>query len=95
MELDVTISLEVGHNLFYGILGNNERDQPGLDEVNNFNYVRSYLPTKKTCDKISELIGLDSTRKFLGVNKMAYWREKEAAYLFSAKANIDQPIETH
>ena len=95
MELDITIAHEVGHNWFYGILGNNERDQPGLDEGINSFYEMSYVRAKYPSYKISELIGFDSTRKFLGANKLAYWRDKEVAYLFSAKANIDQPIETH
>ncbi len=95
LELDVTIAHEVGHNWFYGILGSNERDHPGLDEGINSFYEMSYVRAKYPNYKIGELIGIDSSRKILGINKMAYWREKEAAYLFSAKANIDQPIETH
>jgi hypothetical protein len=96
LELDVTIAHEVGHNWFYGILGSNERDDPFLDEgVNSFyemNYVRAKYPERKVGEAV---IGIDSSWKILGLNKMAYWREKEAAYLFAAKANIDQPIETH
>jgi len=95
MELDITIAHEVGHNWFYGILGSNERDQPGLDEGINSYYEMNYIRAKYPNYKVGELIGFDSTRKFLGVNKISYWREKELAYLFSAKANLDQPIETH
>lgn len=95
IELDITIAHEVGHNWFYGILGSNERDFPALDEgINSFyemNYIRAKYPTRK----IGEVIGIDSSRKFLGINKIPYWREKEIAYLFAAKANVDQPIETH
>lgn len=94
LELDVTIAHEVGHNWFYGILGSNERDHPYLDEgINSFyemDYVRAKYPAKKIGE---ELLGIDTNNKVLGLNKMPYWREKEAAYLFASKANIDQSIQ--
>lgn len=95
IELDITIAHEVGHNWFYGILGSNERDFPALDEGINSFYEMSYIRAKYPTRKIGEVIGIDSARKFLGINKIPYWREKELAYLFAAKANVDQPIETH
>ncbi len=94
LELDITIAHEVGHNWFYGILGSNERDHPALDEGINSFYEMNYIRAKYPDRKIGELLGIDSSRNFLGINKLPYWREKEMAYLFAAKANIDQPIET-
>jgi hypothetical protein len=94
LELDITIAHEVGHNWFYGILGSNERDFPALDEGVNSFYEMNYIRAKYPKQKIGDIIGLDSARKFLGINKIPYWREKEIAYFFAAKANLDQPIET-
>lgn len=44
--LDQTIAHEVGHNWFYGILANNERDHPWLDEGLNSFYERKYAVAK-------------------------------------------------
>lgn len=41
-ELDATIAHEVGHNWFYGILANNERRYPWLDEGINSFYEKKY-----------------------------------------------------
>lgn len=94
LDLDVTITHEVGHNWFYGILGSNERTNPGLDEGINSFYEMSYVRAKYPEKKLSDYVGFDTTRRFLGLNKYAYWREKEVAYFLSAKSNYDQPINT-
>ena len=41
-ELDVTITHEIGHNWFYGILGSNERDHAWMDEGMNTYYQNRY-----------------------------------------------------
>jgi hypothetical protein len=41
-ELDVTITHEVGHNWFYGILASNERDHAWMDEGMNTYYQNRY-----------------------------------------------------
>ncbi|MCE3227942.1 MAG: hypothetical protein K0S32_2493 [Bacteroidetes bacterium] len=91
-ELDVTIAHEVGHNWFYGILGSNERDYPAMDEGLNSFYELRYIRAKYPASKLVEYLGRDSTFKFLGANKVAYWREKETGYFYSARSNSDQPI---
>ncbi len=92
-DLDITIAHEVGHNWFYGILASNERDHPGMDEGLNSFYEMRYMRAKYPDKKISDLIGIDENLNLFGVNKVAYWREKEMAYFISAKSRTDQPIE--
>jgi hypothetical protein len=91
-DLDVTIAHEVGHNWFYGILGSNERDYPMLDEGLNSFYELRYIRAKYPAAKLSQYLGKDTTFKFLGANKIPYWREKETGYFFTARSNADQPI---
>ncbi|HMU47996.1 MAG TPA: M1 family metallopeptidase [Chitinophagaceae bacterium] len=45
-SLDKTIVHEVGHNWFYGILANNERDHPWMDEGVNSYYEAKYAENK-------------------------------------------------
>jgi hypothetical protein len=48
-ELDATITHEVGHNWFYGMLGSNERDYPWMDEgINSFYQFRYEAEKYKT-----------------------------------------------
>src|SRR5690606_27697374 len=41
-ELDLTIAHEIGHNWFYGVLANNERAHPWMDEGMNSFYEEKY-----------------------------------------------------
>ncbi len=91
-DLDITIAHEVGHNWFYGILGNNERDSPLLDEGLNSFYEMRYMRAKYPTLKLTEFINRDSTFKLLGLNKIPFYKEKEVAYFLGAKAHTDQPI---
>lgn len=91
-ELDITIAHEVGHNWFYGILGSNERHKPWMDEGLNSLYELRYTRAKYPNRKLSAFLGLDSTTKVLGLNKIPYWKDKETAYLFSARSGNDQAI---
>jgi hypothetical protein len=45
-ELDETITHEVGHNWFYGVLASNERDHPWMDEGINSFYEDKYMEGK-------------------------------------------------
>lgn len=92
LDLDITIAHEVGHNWFYGILGSNERDYPGMDEGINSFYELRYIRAKYPAKRLTEYLGRDSTFKFIGVNKIPYWREKETGYFYSAKSGSDQAI---
>lgn len=93
-NLETTIMHEVGHNWFYGIMGSNERDYPGMDEGLNSFYEMRYIQAKYPNKKLTELFGRDSTFKFLGLNKFPHKEYYKLAYLISARQNLDQPINT-
>ncbi len=90
--LETTIMHEVGHNWYYGILGSNEREFPFLDEGLNSFYEMRYIRSKYPNEKLTSLLGKDTTFKFFGLNKLKHKAEYELAYLYAARKNIDQPI---
>ncbi len=92
-DLDITITHEVGHNWFYGILGSNERDHPAMDEGINSFYEMRYARSKYATRKLTDFIGRDSTFKILRFNKTPFWREKEFAYYVSQRSHTDQPLD--
>lgn len=93
--LETTIMHEVGHNWFYGILGNNEREFPFMDEGLNSFYEMRYIRTKYPEKTLTSIIGRDSTFKFFGLNKFKQKAQYDFSYLLSARKNFDQPILTN
>ncbi len=90
--LETTIMHEVGHNWFYGILGSNEREHPFLDEGLNSFYEMRYIRNKYPNQRLTSVIGKDSTFSFFGLNKLKHKAEYELSYLLAARKNLDQPI---
>lgn len=92
-SLETVLVHEIGHNWFYGILGNNERDAPWLDESINSYYEQRYIlenyPDRKIIDRFPRLV------EFLGLNDFKYSYLNNLFYLFSARRNEDQPIGLH
>ncbi len=92
--LETTIMHEVGHNWFYGILGNNEREFPFLDEGLNSFYEMRYIRTKYPNLTLTSLLGRDSTFHFFGLNKFKHKAQYEFSYFLTALKNNDQTITT-
>jgi hypothetical protein len=92
LDLDIVITHEIGHNLFYGALANNERDEPFMDEGLNSFYEMRYTRQKYPLEKIARFIGRDSTFKLLGFNRTPFWKYNDLVYLSAARSRTDQPL---
>ncbi len=81
--LDFTLEHEVGHNWFYGILANNERKHPWMDEGQNTYYDNRYLQwkNKKNINKAGKM--QEANRQNL----------ENLIFKTKAVAKLDQPIE--
>lgn len=92
-DLDLTITHEVGHNWFYGMLGTDEREHAWMDEgINSFNEMR-YIKTKYPRATLADMIGRDSTFGLLGLNKFPQSESYYFLYALQARKNLDQPCE--
>ena len=92
-SLETVIVHEVGHNWYYGILGNNERDNAWMDEgLNTYIEIR-YMEEKYPNGYFRKK---DSTQnKSRGISLNISIEEKELqhiAYQFNASRNYDQPL---
>lgn len=94
--LDRVIAHEVGHNWFYGMLANNERKHPWMDEgMNSFvemKYLESKYPPNKH-NNVNELTALTGLGKLL---KAQHLTDKEARVLMhhqSAITRTSQPLD--
>lgn len=96
-SLEQVIMHEVGHNWFYGTLGFNERRYPYLDEgLNTFSEVRYINEKYKDNNEFYQFMGLEERlANFLNIENLSYARAYEMAYLFLARRNFDQPMNTH
>lgn len=93
-DLDLVIAHEVGHNWFYGILGNNERDDAFMDEGLNSFYEMQYVRSRYAKLTLANFVGKDASFKLLGLNEFPVWKEKDLLYMMSARARDDQSLQT-
>ncbi len=97
LTLEVTITHEVGHNWFYGLLGSNEREHPWMDEgINSFYEMRYWMtkyPPQKGKNKNDLSSSLGFAGKLIGLNELNYQQTYDFEYTIPASAHIDQPIE--
>jgi hypothetical protein len=82
-DLDLVITHEVGHNWWYGIVANNERDHAWLDEGINSYYEKRYA--KQYYDIADQLTNLPNI-----LRKGSTLSFAEAAYLWQARRHLDQ-----
>ena len=93
-DLDLVIAHEVGHNWFYGILGNNERDDAFMDEGLNSFYEMQYVRTRYPKLTLANFVGKDAAFKVMGLNEFPVWKEKDLLYMMSARPREDQSLQT-
>jgi len=93
-DLDVVIAHEVGHNWFYGILGNNERDDPFMDEGLNSFYEMRYVRQRYSKLTLANFVGQDASFKIMRLNEFPVWKEKELLYAMSMRSREEQPLTT-
>ena len=93
-SLEQVIVHEVGHNWFYGILGSNERQHAWMDEGLNTFTENRYTETKYP---EMDLGGIGLPKGIMaksGLNVYGPRGMYDLGYLFNARRNYDQPIET-
>ncbi|MBI4646827.1 MAG: M1 family metallopeptidase [Bacteroidia bacterium] len=90
LQLEEVIMHEVGHNWFYGVLGNNEREAPWLDEGINTFYQLRYMLTKYPALTLSEQLGKELVN-VANLRNLPYISYYELLYLINAKRILDQP----
>lgn len=92
-SLEQVIVHEVGHNWFYGLLGSNERIHAWMDEgLNSFTENR-YFEQRYPNDKMDFGLPTKINQK-IGFDKYGNRGMFDLGYLFNARRNYDQAIET-
>ena len=87
------IAHEVGQNWFYGILANNERDHPWMDEGINSFYESRYMNQRfSEQNYLSSFYNInEKIPTAFGFEQVGYNEFNQLTYLFTARHNNDQP----
>lgn len=95
VALETVIMHEVGHNWFYGILANDERQYPWLDEGLNSALEQRYLETKYPELNVLSDFESNPLLDVLRAGDMKHRDQYRLAYQWAARHHGDQPIATH
>ncbi len=92
--LDEVITHEIGHSWFYGVLGNDERRYPFMDEGITSAYEEKYMNEKYPDRKLWEyFFRKEKQARFFHIEKMPAQQMEEITWLVQARANEEQPID--
>lgn len=95
-QLEQVIAHELAHNWFYGMLGFNEREYPFLDEGLTSMSEMRYMHNRYGEEfELYKLLGLtENFARIIGVDELVYKDLSDMLYLFKARQNSDQPVNT-
>ena len=93
-SLETVIIHEVGHNWYYGILGNNERDNAWMDEgLNTYIEIR-YMQEKYPNGYLLKKDSSKNKPKGIVINIPIEEKQMQSiGYQFNASRNLDQPLQ--
>lgn len=89
-EMEYTLIHEIGHNWFYGILGNNERKHAWMDEGMNSYFNLRYFEQKYPNKNFAVLHSSERAVKFARLNIYSHKTEYVLQYLSLARKKMDQ-----
>ena len=92
--LETVIIHEVGHNWYYGILGNNERDNAWMDEgLNTYIEIR-YMQEKYPYGYKRKTDSSKNKKRGITINIPLEEKQMQSiGYQFNASRNLDQPLQ--
>lgn len=93
--LERVVVHETIHNWFYGKMAFNERRHPWLDEGLTSFYEHRYLGVKHPDRRLLGDFSGTALAVSFGLNELTQEDYMELAYLFSARTNLDQPMNLH
>ncbi len=96
LQFEEILVHEIAHNWFYGMLGFNERRYPFLDEglttFSEFRYMNHKYQGEK---KLYETFGFSEFfASITGIQSFGFADINDLMYLFRARKNLDQPLNT-
>ncbi len=91
--MDVEIAHEVGHNWWYGILANNERQEPFLDEGINSYYEIEYSKMNQPFNVLHGAL-INIAEKIFGIDYIPDEKMRRISVIYQQRVNAQQAIDT-